>query len=47
MNHCHIETMQGEFAGLVCCNSLHTTEDYVDYLRREIAVRDAEMKEAR
>jgi hypothetical protein len=22
MNHCHIETMDGKFGGLVCCNSL-------------------------
>ena len=22
MNHCHIETLDGKFAGLVCCNSL-------------------------
>jgi hypothetical protein len=22
MNHCHIETLEGKFLGLVCCNSL-------------------------
>lgn len=22
MNHCHVETLEGEFIGLVCCNSL-------------------------
>jgi hypothetical protein len=22
MNHCHIETLDGQFGGMVCCNSL-------------------------
>lgn len=23
MGHCHVEHLDGSFAGLVCCNSLH------------------------
>jgi len=41
MGHAHVCTLTGEFIGLVHCNSLHTREEYADYLRREIARREA------
>lgn len=44
MGHCFVE-QNGSFVGLVHCNSLHTFAEYRDYLRREIAVREAEMKD--
>ena len=37
MGHCHIETVGGEFAGLVMTNSLHTKQDYIEYLRQKLA----------
>jgi hypothetical protein len=37
MGHCHVETLKGEFVGLVCTNSLHTREQYMVYLRKKIA----------
>lgn len=36
MGHCHVE-QNGSFVGLVHVNSLHTFEEYKEYLRREIA----------
>ena len=42
MNHCHVETLDGKFAGLVHTNSLHTTEEYLAYLRCEIAKHEAQ-----
>ena len=42
MGHAHVvDVNTGEFIGLVHCNSLHTREEYADYLRREIARREA------
>lgn len=29
MNHAHVNGPDGEFAGLVCCGSLHSRKDYV------------------
>ena len=41
MGHCHVtDAITGEFIGLVHCNSLHTREEYADYLRREIKRRE-------
>jgi hypothetical protein len=41
MGHCHVaDTKTGEFIGLVHCNSLHTKQEYIDYLKREIAKYD-------
>jgi len=38
MGHCHVsDPLTGTFIGLVCCNSLHTKDDYVAYLRARIA----------
>ena len=38
MGHAHVCNPEtGEFIGLVHCNSLHTREEYVNYLRRTIA----------
>jgi len=37
MNHCHVEDPKtGEFIGLVHCNSLHTVNDYIVYLKAEV-----------
>jgi hypothetical protein len=27
MRHCHVETLAGQFIGLVCCGSLHKREE--------------------
>ena len=37
MGHCHVQHLDGTFAGLVCCNSLVTREEYMAHLRRRIA----------
>jgi len=37
MGHCHVESLTGEFIGLVHCNSLHTKAAYIAYLKMEIA----------
>lgn len=47
MGHCYVaDPATGKFIGMVHCNSLHTVNEYIDYLRREITVREAEMREA-
>lgn len=47
MGHCYVaDKTTGHFIGIVHCNSLHTKAEYIDYLRRQIAVRDAELREA-
>jgi hypothetical protein len=40
MGHCHVN-YQGEFAGLVHTNSLHTKAEYVEYLKQQIAKHEA------
>jgi hypothetical protein len=37
MGHCHVEQMDGEFGGLVCCNSLLTAQEYREHLQTKIA----------
>jgi hypothetical protein len=37
MGHCHVNRLDGSFAGLVHCNSLHTKEEYIEWLRQELA----------
>ena len=32
MGHCHVQDMNGRFAGLVHCNSLHTITDWKAFL---------------
>ena len=47
MGHCYVaEPSTGKFIGMVHCNSLHTKAEYIDYLKRTIAVREAEMRDA-
>lgn len=42
MGHAHVaDPMTGEFIGLVHCNSLHTVEEYMTYLRVQIAKHEA------
>jgi hypothetical protein len=41
MGHAHIESITGEFVGLVHTNSLHTKAEYIEYLRDEIAKHEA------
>lgn len=42
MGHCHIADPEtGDFLGLVHTNSLHSREDYVAYLRNQIAALDS------
>ena len=41
MGHCHVvDPDTGAFIGLVHCNSLHTKQEYIAYLRHEIAKRE-------
>ncbi len=41
MGHCHVEEVNnGELIGLVHCNSLHTKDEYIAYLKAEIAKRE-------
>ena len=35
--HCYVNRLDGSFAGLVHCNSLHTNAKYIAYLRERIA----------
>jgi hypothetical protein len=37
MQQAHVESLEGEFIGLVHCNSLHTKAAYIAYLKMEIA----------
>jgi hypothetical protein len=41
MGHCHVNHLNGEFAGLVCTNSLHTKAEYIEYLKKKIAEKEA------
>ena len=41
MGHCHVNQLDGSFAGLVHCNSLWTKAEYIDYLRYKIAAQEA------
>lgn len=42
MGHTYVgEPETGKFIGLVHCNSLHTREEYIEYLKREIAKKEA------
>jgi hypothetical protein len=36
MGHCYVNRLDGSFAGLVHCNSLHTKKEYIEYLRERI-----------
>ena len=45
MGHAHVERLDGSFAGLVHCNSLHTLEVYRAYLVQKL--NDAEEKRQR
>lgn len=45
MQHAHVQRLDGTFAGLVHCNSLHTKADYIEHLRNRLAVLDAEKRE--
>jgi hypothetical protein len=48
MGHCYVaEPLTGKFIGMVHVNSLHTKKDYIEYLKRMIAVRESEMHDAR
>jgi hypothetical protein len=47
MGHCHFTFAEGEFGGLCHVNSLLTREEYIDHLKRTIAVREAEMRDTR
>lgn len=44
MGHCHVNRLDGSFAGLVHCNSLHTKAEYIEYLRSKIAEHEKEAK---
>jgi hypothetical protein len=37
MGHCHVNRLDGSFAGLVHCNSLHTKAEYKAWLIATIA----------
>lgn len=43
MHHCHVERLDGSFAGMVHTNSLHTRADYMVHLRERIARAKAAM----
>jgi hypothetical protein len=38
--HCYVNRLDGSFAGLVHCNSLHTKAEYIAYLRERIAAHE-------
>ena len=41
MGHCYVsDVTTGEFIGMVSTNSLHTKQEYIEYLKREIAKRE-------
>lgn len=37
MGHCHVNHLDGTFAGLVHVNSLHTKAEYISWLKARIA----------
>jgi hypothetical protein len=41
MGHCHVETLDGGWGGLVCTSSLDTKKQYREYLQRKIAEKEA------
>jgi hypothetical protein len=41
LGHCYVNRLDGSFAGLVHCNSLHTKPDYIAWLRSKIAAHEA------
>jgi len=47
MDHTFVQRIDGSRGGLVHCNSLHTKAEYLDYLKRRIAVMDAERKDSK
>ena len=40
LGHCHVNRLDGSFAGLVHCNSLHTKAEYIAYLRERIVAHE-------